>query len=170
VSERGPPPSGRALTPVALAAGQPNAWRRRNVSGGRYRRDGYPLRGRPEPPTLFQNHVEWWLLACAIAATTGHDFARWGWELAFRQPAGSIPGVWVCWRASQPLLAGPHFMPRALCGSGQQHPLLAPQRVRARPPGPARHADSAATISKAMRCTSFASIARWACFQSSLGM
>ena len=27
MSERGPPPSGRALSPVALAAGQPNAWR-----------------------------------------------------------------------------------------------------------------------------------------------
>ena len=32
-SERGPPASGRALTPVALAAGQPNAWRRHGATG-----------------------------------------------------------------------------------------------------------------------------------------
>ena len=57
VSERGPPPSGRALTLVTLVAGQPNAWRRRSVSGGQYRRDVSPLWGRPEPPTLFQKRV-----------------------------------------------------------------------------------------------------------------
>ena len=49
-SERGPPPSGRALTPVALAAGQPNAWRRSGVLRPRGLRsfdDGRAGIGRP---------------------------------------------------------------------------------------------------------------------------
>ena len=45
VIERGPPPSGRALTPVALAAGQPNAWRRRSVIWWAISSGGIPARG-----------------------------------------------------------------------------------------------------------------------------